>query len=88
MATIEAYNRNLNFQVELAKQNSYTQAALIAQFVWTLYGGKPLPNYEDCFSVSGAYEQKLREEKVHIYEQQWKAFAIEHNRRRNKNNGG
>ena len=89
MATIEAYNRNLNFQIELSKQTTYTQAVLISQFVWILYGGKqPLPAYEDCFSVSGAYEDKLREEKVNIYEQQWKAFAIEHNRRRQKKIGG
>ena len=86
-ATIQAYNRKLNLEVELRKQSAYTTAMLTAQFVGlSMFSKKPLPSYEECFAPTNNTE--AQEQRVKLYEQQWSAFAIEHNNRRAKKNGG
>jgi hypothetical protein len=88
-ATIAAYNRQLNLEVELRKQSAYTTAMLTAQFVGlSMFSKKPLPSYEDCFTPTGEAAIESQKQRVSLYEQQWSAFAIEHNRRRAKKNGG
>lgn len=81
MATIEAYNRRINLEVEMSRQNAYASALLTIQFLGMSLGKEPLPSYDACFATGSDEYQK---EQVNIYEQQWKAYAIEHNRRRNR----
>ena len=88
---LEAYNRQLQFEVELNKQTAYTTAIFTAQFVGLSLGGKPLPSYEQCFGIdtsTGTTVEDRRKQEVEFYKQQWSAFAIEHNRRRKLKNGG
>ena len=90
LASIDAYNRELNLTVELQKQSVYTTAALTAQFVGLSMSGKPLPSYNDCFGITSTTgnNEELMSQKMKQYESQWMAFAYEHNRRNKKNNGG
>ena len=90
-ATIEAYNNNLNLQSQLTRATAYTTAVLTANFVGLSLNGKPLPSYEECFDTStttsstGKVEMSAATKR---YQQQWSAFAIEHNARRRKKLGG
>lgn len=90
-ATIDAYNRTLQFEVEVKKQTAYTTAIFTAQFVGLALSGKPLPSYEQCYGTvtpSGLTEDQKMSKELQFYKQQWSAFAIEHNRRRKQKNGG
>ena len=88
-ATIEAYNRNLNFKIEITKQNSYTTAILTAQFVGLALNGKPLPSYDECFGESNISTSGTNEEPVELwqsYKAQWTAYSINFNKRRRQRN--
>lgn len=89
-ATIEAYNRNLNLQVELSRQTSYTTAALVANFVGLSFNGKPLPSYEECFggTATSSGEEHKPVEEWEAYRAQWTAYAVNYNRKRQNKLGG
>lgn len=88
-AQLEAYNRRLQFQVDLDKEISYTTATLTSQFIGLMMSKKPLPSYEECFGITSSTGNNtdIQDQKMKQYESQWIAFAYQHNRR-NKNNGG
>ena len=87
-ATIEAYNRNLNLEIELKKQSSYTTAVLVAQFVGLSFNGKPLPSYNECFGGSTTTSSGEPEDEWRAYRAQWTAYAVNYNRKRQNKLGG
>ena len=88
-ATIQAYNRNIEIKTQMSRATAYTTAVLTANFVGLSLNGKPIPSYEECFdtstdtSTTGGMSAATKR-----YQQQWSAFAIEHNARRRKKLGG
>lgn len=86
-ATIEAYNRNIEIKNQMIKASAYTTAVLTANFVGLSFNGKPLPSYEECFDTPAATTTEMSAA-TKRYQQQWSAFAIEHNARRHKKLGG
>lgn len=87
-ATIDAYNRNLNLNIEITKQNAYTTAALTAQFVGLAFNGKPLPSYNECFGGSTTTSSGEPVEEWRAYRAQWTAYAVNYNRKRQNKLGG
>lgn len=82
---VSDYIIGYNKRIDIDNRKMYLLADLISAFVWTRYGGKKIPPYEEIFPpVTEEEEKKARNDNNNKIRAMMEVFMINHNAQRHK----